>query len=363
MMEIAEVVGVLEGLPGIRAAVTAGRVSAYVAAIDDTVRIDAAEVLRHRRIWAPNGDPAAELVMGDEQEVWPLILTPSDVVYQPVDTAIVLDSPIEFRIANAPHIVAYTEMEQAAEQVALACERPGPVELDGVAASLLLVRCQVVAATLAGLRPVRSVAWWQRAWAAIGGDVPLPPFRADPVWDELAQQASTSTVTAAAEGPDAQGEAAARVTIADFRAVAPALSAVRLDEEFVSFWRAFMPVTPARFGGVLLDRLDDARADVALYPDGGGSVDVTIPGGDAAALLQFSWSGKDELQVDEIRIPAAMAHSGLFQRVMFNTERLAAMLGFRQVTLLASGVGAYAFAVMGYPRDPGLHQALRRRRQ
>jgi hypothetical protein len=51
----------------------------------------------------------------------------------------------------------------------------------------------------------------------------------------------------------------------------------------------------------------------------------------------------------------------LFQRIMFNTERLAAMLGFRQVTLLASGVGSYAFAAMGYPRDPELHQAMRRR--
>jgi hypothetical protein len=273
----------------------------------------------------------------------------------------VLDFPIEYRITNAPHIVAYTEMEQAAEQAALTCERPGPLELDGVAATLLLVRCQIVAATLAGLRPVRSVAWWQRAWAAIGGDVPLPPFRADPVWDELAHEASRITVTASVEGEEAQADAAARVTIADFQRLEPILTAVRLDEEFVSFWRASMPITPARFAGILLERLEKARADVALYPDGGGSVDVTLRDGEVAALLQFSWSSKDELHVDEIRIPEALAHSGLFQRIMFNTERLAAMLGFRQVTLLASGVGSYAFAAMGYPRDPELHQAMRRR--
>jgi hypothetical protein len=363
MMEIAEVVEVLEGLPGIRVAAMGDRISVYLAAIDDTARIDTAEVRRYRRIWAPNGDPAVEFVLGDEQEAWPLIVTPSDVVYQPVDTRTVLDSPIEYRITNAPHIVAYTEMEHAAEQVALACEHPGPIELYSVGATLLLVRCQIVAATLAGLRPVRSVAWWQRAWAAINGDVPLPPFRADPVWDELAHEASQITVTAAADGEDDQAEAAARVTITDFQRLEPALTAVRLDEEFISSWRASIPITPARFAGILLERLDKARADVALYPAGGGSVDVTLRDGETVALLQFSWSGKDELNVDEIRIPEALAHSGLFQRIMFNTERLAAMLGFSRVTLLASGAGAYAFAVMGYPRDPELHQAMRRRRQ
>ena len=364
MMEVAEVIEALEGLPGIRATVMAGRVSAYVPAIDDTVRIDAAEVRRYRRIWAPNGDPAVEFVMGDEQDVWPLIVTPGDVVYQPVDTMTVLDSPIAIRIANAPHIVAYTEMEDAAEEVALTCESPGPVELSGVGATLLLVRCQIVAATLAGLRPVRSVAWWQRGWAAIGGDVPLPPFRADPVWDELTHEASQITVAASTEREeDAQAAAVARVTIAEFRRLEPTLTAVGLDEGFVSCWRASMPITPVRFTEIMLNRLDKARAALALYPDGGGSVDVTLRDGDTAALLQFSWSGKDELHVDEIRIPEALAHTGLFQRMMFNTHSLATMLGFKRVTILATDVGAYAFAAMGYPKDPALYQAMQHRRR
>jgi hypothetical protein len=363
MMEITEVIEVLEKLPGIRAAMMVGRISGYVPAIDDTVRIDAAEVRRYRRIWAPDGNPAVEFVMGDEQEVWPLIVTPGDVVFRPADTRTVLDSPIEYRITDAPHIVAYTEMEHAAERAALTCEQPGPIELAGCAATLLLVRCQIVAASLAGLRPVRSVAWWQRGWAAIGGDVPLPPFRADPVWDELTYAASQVPVTASTKGKGTQAGAAAHVTITDFQRLEPALTAVRLDEEFVSCWRASVPITPARFAETLLERLDEAHADVALYPDGGGSVDVTLRDGQAAALLQFSWSGKDELHVDEIRIPEALAHAGLFQRLMFNTERLATMLGFKKMTFLASGVGAYAFAAMGYPRDPELYQAMRHRHQ
>jgi hypothetical protein len=362
-MEAAEVIEALKGLPGIRAAVMAGRVSAYVPAIDDAVRIDAAEVRRYRRIWAPNGDPAVEFVLGDEREARPLIVTPSDVVYHPVDTRTVLDSLVEHRITNAPHIVAYTEMEHASEEVALTCERPGPIELGGVGATFLLVRCQIVAATLAGLRPVRSVAWWQRGWTAIGGDVPLPPFRADPAWDELAHEASRVTVTVSAAAKDAQAEAAARVTMADFKRLEPVLTAVGLDEEFVSCWRAFMPVTPARFAETLLDRLDKAHADIALYPDGRGSVDVALRDGAAVALLEFSWASKDEINIDEIRIQEPLAHSGLFQRLMFNTERLATMLGFKQVTVLATGIGAYAFAVTGYPRDPELHQAMLRHRR
>ncbi|MBT2420347.1 hypothetical protein J7F01_12705 [Streptomyces sp. ISL-22] len=300
--------------------------------------------------------------MGDEREVWPLIITPDDVVYRPVDTGAVLDSSIEFRIANAPHIVAYTEMERAAEQAALACEQPEPIELDGAGATLLLVRCSIVAATLAGLRPVRSVAWWQRAWTALGADVPLPPFRADPVWGELMHEASRLTLTASAQGEDDGPEAAAGVTVSDFRRLAPRLTAVALDEEFVSCWRASMPLTPTRFVETLLNGLDAARADVALYPGGGGSVDVMLGEGDAQALLELSWSDKAALHVDEVRIADALAHTGLFQRMMFNTERLAAMLGFAQVTILATGVGTYAFAAMGYPRDPELYQAMRYRR-
>ncbi|MFI6011104.1 hypothetical protein ACIBAG_20170 [Streptomyces sp. NPDC051243] len=361
-MEAADVIQALDGLKGPRAVVVGGRVCVHVPAIDDTVRIDAAQVRRCRRIWAPNGDPAVEFVLEDDGGVWPLVITPDDVVFQPVDTGAVLDSPIEYRIANAPHIVAYTEMERAAEDVAVHCEEPGPIELNGAGVTLLLVRCFIVAATLTGLRPVRSVAWWQRGWTALGGDLPLPPFRADPVWDELTHEASQLTLTASVRRETDGPEAAAGVAVTDFRRLEPTLTAVALDDEFVSCWRTTMGITPARFVETLLSGLDLARAHVALYPGGGGSVDVVLGEGDAQALLQLSWSDKLALHVDEIRIADALAHTGLFQRMMFNTERLAAMLGFSQVTILATGVGSYAFAVMGYPRDPELSQAMRRRR-
>lgn len=160
-MEAVEVARALEKLPGIRPAISAGRVSTYIPAIGDTMCIDAAEVRRYRDIRSPSGDPAVEFVMGDERGVWPLIITPDDVVYQPVSTSAVLVSSIDHEITNAPHLVAYTEMERTAERAALKYEQPGPIELDSAAATLLLVRCFIVAATLIGLRPVHSVAWWQ----------------------------------------------------------------------------------------------------------------------------------------------------------------------------------------------------------
>jgi hypothetical protein len=47
---------------------------------------------------------------------------------------------------------------------------------------------------------------------------------------------------------------------------------------------------------------------------------------------------------------------------MFNTERLAALLGLRQVSLRATGIGAYALARVGvYPRDPELYRVTRDR--
>lgn len=336
---------------GLRPAVLAGRISVYLPALDDTVRIDAAEVRRHRPIWAPTGDPAVEIVLGDDQGIWPLILTPTDVVYQPAVTEVVLDSRIAYRVGDAPDLVAYTEMQHDAERLAARYEQPGSVNLDAAAAGLLLVRCFVAGATLVGLRPVRTVAWWQRAWAALGGDVPLPPFRPDPLWDELAR--ADVTLTPSARVDETPGE----VGIGDFAGL-PVVP-VGLDEEFVTCWRDTIALPAARFAGVLLDGLPGARADVALYPGGGGGVDVTVPGARVPALVQVSWSDKDELHIDEVRIPDDLAHTGLFQRLMFNTERLAAMLGFRRVGLLATERGTYAFAIMGYPRDPELHRALR----
>ena len=66
-----------------------------------------------------------------------------------------------------------------------------------------------------------------------------------------------------------------------------------------------------------------------------------------------------DMSIDELRIPEGVG-GGLFQRLMFNTERLATRLGLAQVSLHATGAGAYALACVGvYPRDPELYRATR----
>jgi len=149
--------------------------------------MDVAAVTGCRCIQAPNGDPAVQFVLNDA----PLIIAPGDVVFEPADTGVVLDPAMAYRITNAPELVAYTEMERDAEATARKCEQPGPNNVDSEAATLLAVRRCIVAAARVGLRPVRSVAWWQRGFTALGGELPLPPFRADPVWDELAREAAS----------------------------------------------------------------------------------------------------------------------------------------------------------------------------
>ncbi|MER7010397.1 hypothetical protein ABT324_03065 [Saccharopolyspora sp. NPDC000359] len=357
-MRASEIIEALEGLPGTQPTRADNRVSAHVPAIDDTVLIDSAEVARYRRIWAPNGDPAVEFVLGEGPGARPLIITASDVVYQPVSPREVLSSGLNYHITDLPHLVSYAEMEDAAQRTAREHEEPGPLNIDSLGASYLAVRCFIVAATLNGLRPVRSVAWWQRGWDALGGDLWPSNYRADPVWDELAQEAAHVELSSPPEREDGGAEATAHVDVADFRQLEPALTAVGLDEDFASRWRATVPITPARFANTLLNRVDHARAHVALYPDGGGSVDVEVRDQDSVALLQFSWSDGEEVHIDEVRITGSLAGTGLFQRLIFNTERLTSMMRFKRLTLMATEVGAYAFASMGYPRDPELHRAM-----
>ncbi|QFZ17874.1 hypothetical protein [Saccharothrix syringae] len=338
-MAIAEVCRALEGVPGVRVTALADRVWVHVPAIGDAVRVDVAAIRRHEPIRAPDGSPAVEFTLGDEHGTWPLIVTSTDVVYRPAGPRAVLVPAPEHRVGSAPHLVAYSEMERAAERLALDGERPGLAELSGLGAALLLVRCFIVGATLVGLRPVRGAGWWQRAWAAVGGDVPLPPFRADPVWDELVLA-----------GPPEEGGAA----VADFRRLEPGLTVVGLDDSFASSWRSRVPVAPAVFAGTLLRGLAGARARVALHPDGSGAVDVALGSGGA---VRFGWSDVDELRVAEV----GGAHHDLLRRLLLNTERLAALLGFGRV-VFAAGVDAVAAAPGGYPRDPELFRLLRHSR-
>lgn len=236
------------------------------------------------------------------------------------------------------------------------------IDLYLAAGSYLLLRCFIAGAVRLGLRPIHTVAWWHRGWEALAGDVPLPPFRFDPVWDELTRDAAHVTLAPSTAPDDANDVAAiAALTVADFQLLEPRLTVVQLDDEFVSSWKLWIPITPMSLADTLMAGLGGAEADLALYPDGGGSIDLTLQAdGETRAILQLRFTFRDhEMAIDEIRIAQSATGRGLFQRMIFNTERLASLLGLGSLTVLATDIGSYALATVGvYPRDTALFRKI-----
>jgi hypothetical protein len=188
-MDCDKIVQAFSVLPGFTITTSADLISVYLPGIKDSAHVLAREVRRARTVVGPNGENAVELAVGKEYGELPLIFTLDDVVFAPAKTEAVLDSDICWNITDAPPLVTYLEMQRDAERVARACEKTGQ-NLDRLGASVLLVRCFILGAAKFGMRRLKAVAWWQRGWRAIGEDIPLPPIRQDPLWEEMVQNAS-----------------------------------------------------------------------------------------------------------------------------------------------------------------------------
>ncbi|MFZ3573162.1 tetratricopeptide repeat protein [Streptomyces sp. BH097] len=359
-----EIATAFEEVLGLRPTVEGGRVSVGIPAIGETLSLPVCDVKRVTRSRTPMGDAALEFVMTDGDDVTPLIVLTDDVVFAPEDPVRVLQSPIPVVISDAPPLISLAETVAAAERFATSATEPG-ANLDTVSAKGLLVRCQIAGALRFGLRSLAAVAWWQRGWEACADDWSLPPFPTDPVWNHLVRCASGLALHPTAGAPHARDTEAVRrsvaaLTVADFASLEPRLIVGRLDEEFVGIWKSLVPITPAMFTELLLDRLTGAQAEVVLYPEGAGSVDLVLrDGGENRAVLQLRFDFKEkEITMDEVRIAADARGSGLFQRLQFNTERLAGALGLDAIRILATGTGSLAFARAGFPRDRELYEKV-----
>jgi hypothetical protein len=357
-MKSAEIVQLLSELPHVQVTASPGHITVDVPGSDDSARLSVFRVRSAERITLPGGEPGVGLgIRGDGNELRPLIITSHAIGYAPASPDNMLDSKMKYGVSNIPDFVTYSEMERDAQALAGLTK----ADLIGrnlmeIVGSMLLVRCFIVGAIRVGLQPVRALSAWERAWSELGEFLPMPDFRPDQAWDEL--RASELPAAAPAGSGEAADEATrkaalAGLSVADFEALGPRLTISRLDEEFVGLWREWMPVHPARFAEVLFDGLENAQAELVLYPDGGGGVDLTVEAdGECIGLLQLGFSFWDgEFSLDEVSTAGAGQGSGLFQRFMANMTNLAELLGFEGVNAYFTGVGSYAGARMGFQFD------------
>jgi hypothetical protein len=202
-MDSEQLARVLGEVPGAEVAAGPGAVTVHVPALGDAVRLAPEDVLSAEPIAVPTGAPAVRLGVRRGHEELPLIITVDDVVFMPAYAADLVESDMPVRVPAAPHLVAYSEMHRDVRALGHAVDTAG-VELDRdtLAATLLVHRCFLAGAVRVGLWPVRVAAWWEYTWARVGGDLPLAPFRADPVWDRLIADVGQARRYAAAERTD-----------------------------------------------------------------------------------------------------------------------------------------------------------------
>lgn len=185
-MQSDDLARILTDIAGAHVTVEGSVVVARVPAIDDAVRIDPADVLSAYEIVVPTGAAGVEFGIRRGREELPLIVTAEDVVFMPADPADMVPPGAILSVPAGPDLVAYSEMHRDVRAIGRTIDEPG-AELDPevLAPTLVMHRCFVAGALRIGLWPVRVAAWWEYTWARTGAGLGLPPFRADPNWDQL----------------------------------------------------------------------------------------------------------------------------------------------------------------------------------
>ena len=185
-MDVEELALLVGEVPGTQVSIEAGVLIARVPAIGDAVRLAPADVLDVDPIISPIGQPGIEFGVRHGHEELPLIITVDDVVFMPAYAADVLVKDALMRVPSTPNLVAYSEMHRDVRALGQAIDDPDlELDLDILAATLLVHRCFLAGAMRVGLWPVRVAAWWEYSWARVGKNLGIGPFRPDPQWDKL----------------------------------------------------------------------------------------------------------------------------------------------------------------------------------
>jgi hypothetical protein len=182
-MHTDELAGFLGEVLGDQVSVEGDRVIVSVPALGDAARLAIEDVLWAEQITTPTGSPAVQLGLRRGHGELPVIVAVDDIVFTPADPADVVDG-LPVSVPSMPNMVAYSEMHRDVRALGGALDA-GRLDLDMLAATLLVHRCFLLGAMRVGLWPVRVAAWWEYCWARVGEDLAMPRFRADPDWDRL----------------------------------------------------------------------------------------------------------------------------------------------------------------------------------
>lgn len=359
----------LQDVVGVDTTIDGATVRAMVPGVEPHLDLPLHRVIRTRRSFSPLGTPALEIVLGDREIRRPLIVLPDNVLFEPLEATEVYHGFAPVEIGGAPTLVSWTELSERAEMFAAqAREDPAAARVVGDG---LLVRCLIAGGVRIGLLPFVAAAWWLRGWSNLSDPhLHIPPFPPDPAWAHLLRVARLIKlpVPTSRRSSDQDRQLLTMLDQAEFHELAPRAVFGRIDDELVTLWKQEIPVTPTRFVDLLLDGLGPAVADIALYPDGRGVVEVEVVTNGAArevrafAQLHFDLARR-AMHWDEIRLGPAARGTGLFQRFSHNLDTLGQSLGIERVTVYATEDGSVAFARSGFPTDPDLFERVFRNGQ
>jgi hypothetical protein len=185
-VHVFELTDALSEIPGAEVSVRRGALHVHVPALDDTAELDPGDITAAENAFVPTGEPAVQLDVRRGREILPLIVTTDDLVFTPAYADSMVIPGADLQVPAMPNLIAYSEMHRDVRALGRTIDTPGvELEPDILAATLLAHRCFLAGAVRMGLWPIRVAAWWEYTAARSAAMVTLPPFRADPAWDDL----------------------------------------------------------------------------------------------------------------------------------------------------------------------------------